>query len=299
MRRAKDTTYIFMKKSTGEKIVHAFMFVLFMAYALTLLVPLFWLLTQCFHANDGSYQSIIMHEGHFAMPKKWHFENYLRAYSLMNYNGYTFFEMTFNTLWYMAIGNTWCLFWSIITAYVFAKYDFAGRKEIRAVLIFTLLVPIAGSSGAMIKIVTEMGIYDKGPLFVIITGIGGFNGSFLIYTAIFKGLAWDYAESVFVDGGGNFTAFVHIMLPMAMPAIFALMVKGMIGQWNEYTQFMYFMPSTPPLAMGLYFVSFTVDRFGKPMYYSSLVIAMIPVLIIYAFMAEKMMKNMQIGGLKG
>lgn len=288
-----------MKKTTGEKIVHAVVFVIFFAYALTLLVPLLWLVTQSFHANDGSYQFVIMEKGQFALPEVWHFENYINAFNLMNYNGYTFFEMILNTLWYMLIANTWCLFWGLITAYVFSKYDFRGKKAFHSLIIFTLLVPIAGSSGAMIRIVTEMGIYDKGPLFVIVTGINGFSGSFLVYYAIFKGLSWDYAESVFVDGGGNFTAFIYIMLPMAMPAISALVVSSMIGQWNEYTQFMYYMPSTPPLAMGLYFISFTVDRFGKPLYYSSLVIAMIPVLIIYAFMAEKMMKNMTIGGLKG
>ena len=84
-----------------------------------------------------------------------------------------------------------------------------------------------------------------------------------------------------------------------MPAISALMVSSLIAYWNEYYQFMIYLPSTPTVATGLYFISFTIDRFGKPLYYAGLIISMIPVLIIYAFMAEKMMTNLSIGGLKG
>ena len=58
-----------MKKTKGEIVIHSIVFVLFLAYALTLLVPLFWLLTQSFHANDGSYQFVILKEGQFALPK--------------------------------------------------------------------------------------------------------------------------------------------------------------------------------------------------------------------------------------
>jgi ABC-type maltose transport system permease subunit len=43
----------------------------------------------------------------------------------------------------------------------------------------------------------------------------------------------------------------------------------------------------------------TVDRVGRPIYYSGLILSMIPVLILYGFMAGKMMKNLSIGGLKG
>jgi len=127
----------------------------------------------------------------------------------------------------------------------------------------------------------------------------------LIFFGIFKGISWDYAEAVFVDGGGNFTAFLRVMLPQAMPAISAMMVSSFIMHWNEYSQFLLYMPSTPPVAAGLYKVkefatrSDPLGRGGKPVYYAGLVMTMIPVLILYGIMAEKMMKNLSIGGLKG
>ncbi len=294
----KNVTFIFMKKTQGEKIIHAFVFLIFFAYSLTILIPLFWLLTQSFH-DKSIYNIIVMKEGSFVIPQQWHFENYIDAFSLMEYNNVNFMGMMVNSLWYILIANTWCLFWPIIVAYMFAKYNFKGKEPFHALIIFTFMVPISGTTGAMIRLIDTFGIYDSGPMFVILTGVNGFTSSFLIYYAIFKGISWDYAESVFIDGGGNFTAFIHVMLPVAVPAIAALMIGSVIGQWNEYMQFMLYMPSTPPVAMGLYFISMTIDRFGKPLYYAGLVISMVPVLILYACMAESMMKNMTIGGLKG
>ena len=296
-KKLKETTFIFMKKTRGEKVVHAIVFVIFFAYSLSLLVPILWLLVQSLH-DAQLYNFTIILEGPAAFPDKLNFINYLNAFTRMNYNNANFLEMIFNSLWYIAICNTWVLFWPVLVGYVFSKYNFKGREAFHALIIFTLIVPVTGTTGATIKLVNELGLYDKGPLLVIATGVGGFSGNFLIYYAIFKGISWDYAESVFVDGGGNMTAFLYIMLPMAMPAISAMMVTGVIGQWNEYMQFMYYMPSTPPVAMGLYGISLSIEN-DKPIYYASLVISMIPVLIIYGFMAESMMKNLTIGGLKG
>ena len=186
-----------------------------------------------------------------------------------------------------------------MVGYIFSKYQFPGRSSLYAVIIFAITVPVIGASGAYYKLIDFFNLYDTGPLFVIITGLGGFESGMLIYYGIFKGISWSYAESVFIDGGGHTRAFFSVMLPQAMPAISAMMVTGVISAWNTYEQFMYYLPSTPPVALGLYYLSERARRVGAPIYYAGLMMSCIPVLIIYALMADKMMKNLTIGGLKG
>ena len=297
-RKAKDTNFIFMKKNTAEKIVHVVVFAVFMLYALSLLYPLLWLVIQSLF-EKGEYQLAQLLDGAFALPKTIHLENYLKAFEVMEVDGKNLIVMFFNSAWFIFIAETWCLFWPIMVGYIFAKYSFKGRSVFYTVIIFTLTLPIMGTTGACYRLVDVLNIYDTGPLFVIITGVGGFSSNFLIYYGIFKGISWDYAEAVFIDGGGNFTAFIRVMLPQAMPAISALMVTSLIAFWNEYYQFLMYMPSTPTVATGLYRVRESVDRIGRPIYYAGLVLSMIPVLILYGFMAGKMMKNLSIGGLKG
>lgn len=297
-KKVNDTNFIFMKKTPGEKVVHAVAFVFLAAWSLSYIIPLLWLVVQSFH-DRNLYNLIRLREGAFAMPDVLQWKNYPDALSMMQYNNVQFVEMLFNSLWYIVIAETWCLFWPVLVGYIFAKYDFKGKGPFYAIIIFSLTIPIAGTTGAFYKLVDVLNLYDTGPIFVIVTGIGGFSSGFLIYYGIFKGISWSYAESVFIDGGGNLTAFLRVMLPQAMPAISAMMVSALIGYWNETYQFMMYLPSTPTVATGLYFISLTIDRFGKPLYYAGLIISMIPVLILYGFMAEKMMKNLSIGGLKG
>ena len=301
MKKVKESNYIFMKKTGGEKVVHSIFFVIFAIYAISLIFPLLWLILQTLFAVEGAfeYETVMARSGAFAFPEALHFENYLRAFNEIDAENVNLIGMFINSVWFIVIAETWCLFWPIMTGYIFSKYNFKGKSTFYALIIFALTIPIMGTTGAMLRLIDNLGIYDTGPLFVIATGINGFTSSFLIYYGIFKGISWDYAEAVFVDGGGNFMAFLKVMLPQAMPAISAMMVSSFIGHWNEYYQFLMYMPSTPPIAAGLYKAKTDIGRIGKPIYYAGLVLTMIPVLVLYGFMAEKMMKNLSIGGLKG
>ncbi len=301
-KKVKDNTFIFMKKSTGEKIVHGITFMIFFLYAITLLFPLIWLAIQSLFSPaeyDLAYQ--FRNQGIFTMPTTWKFSNYITAFENLRDGDWNFIGMMFNSLWYILLAETWCLIWPVMTGYIFAKYDFKGKALFHAVIIFTLTVPVAGTTGAMYKLVGALGIYNKGPLFVIVTGIGGFSSSFLVYYGIFKGISWNYAEAVFIDGGGNNTAFFQVILPQAMPAISAMMVSALITYWNEYYQFLLYLPDWPTVATGLYKVNMQKNSEGSrpPYRFAGQVISIIPVLIIYGIMADRMMKNLSIGGLKG
>ena len=289
---------ILTQRTNIEKVIYAIVFVLFVVYAATLIFPFLWLIINSLEDPIMYNVNVTIH-GAFRLPGKPFFSNYITAFSKMVYNETNFIGMLCNSLWYIGLGSTWCVFWPVLTGYVMAKYSFKGKEVIHTIAIFCLTIPLVGQSGFAYKLYAMMHIYDTGPLFVIITGVNGFSSSYLIYLSIFKNISWSYAESVFVDGGGNATAFFRIMLPQAMPAISAMIVQGAIGLWNEYYSIMMFMPSTTTVAVGLYQVSLNITRFGQPLYYAGLVIATIPLVIVYGLMSGNMMKNLTIGGLKG
>lgn len=297
MKRTKEAS-ILTQRTNVEKIIYAIVFVIFAIYAATLLFPFLWLIINSL-ADPVMYNVNITIYGAFHFPDELVFRNYLDAFEKMVYNETSFFGMLFNSLWYIALGSTWCVFWPVLTGYVMSKYSFKGREVIHAIAILCLTIPLVGQTSFAYKLYAMMGIYDTGPLFVMVTGINGFSSSYLIYCAIFKNISWSYAESVFIDGGGNATAFFRVMLPQAMPAISAMIVNGAIALWNEYYSIMMFLPSTPTVAVGLYQVSLSITRFGQPLYYAGLVIATVPLIIVYGLMSGNMMKNLTIGGLKG
>lgn len=291
---------ILTQRNGGEKVLYAIIAGIFALYALVLLFPFVWLIVQSF-GNPKTYSYDAFEIGKatfFYVPKIWHFENYVMAFQMLSTSdGITFFDMLLNSLWYVGIGVVFSAFWHSLTGYVFAKYEFKGKAFIYSCAIFSMTIPLVGSSAALYRLAVNLRIYDTGPLFLAITCCGGFGGSFLMMYGIFKGLSWTYVEAVYIDGGGDWTAYFKIILPQAMPAIFAIMVNEGIALWNNYTQVLLYMPSTPTLASGLY--QLKTNHIQLPLYYAGLVISMIPVVILYAFMSGSMMKNLSIGGIKG
>lgn len=122
----------------------------------------------------------------------------------------------------------------------------------------------------------------------------------MVIYAFFKNISWEYAEAALIDGAGHFTVFFKIMLPMAVPVVGALALLNGIGAWNAYMDVLLYNPDWPTLASGLYGLSRTLPRLGNtPAYYAALVIALIPILVLFCIFSDKIMKNFSVGGLKG
>lgn len=284
-------------KITGRQIIFGIIYVLFILYAMSMIVPFIILVAQSF--EDKTMYQILLGEP-FQFPKKLIFDNYVFAFQEMQYKDITFFGMIFNSVWYTLIGIAVSAFMNALVGYVVSKYKFKARNIYYGVIIFSMTIPIMGTTGATFKLYSDLNLYDKGPLLQFVANMGAGGMNFLVMYAFFKNVSWEYAEAAFMDGADHFTVFLRIMLPMAKPAMGAIALISGIGLWNEYMNVLMFMPSTPTLASGLYGLSTTLPRLGNtPAYYAALVIALVPILIIFCLFSDKIMQNFSVGGLKG
>lgn len=298
MKTWKKDKSILTKRTGAEKVFFGATFVFFALYAASLTLPFVWLFLKSLEEPGGYLLNRSLY-GAFWITDTFHFKNYITALTEMQDKGVNFLGMIVNSIWYVGIGTVQTIFWHAITAYVISKYTFRGKKFLYNLVIICAIVPLMGTSAATYKLISALNLYDTGPLYLIITSFGGLGGSFLMMVGMFSGISWSYAEAVFIDGGSDNTVFFKIMLPQVMPALAALAINTAIGLWNNYMQPLMYMPSTPMVASGLYRVSLYIHRLGEPIYFSGLILSMLPVLILYAFIAENMMTNLSIGGLKG
>ena len=73
-----------------------------------------------------------------------------------------------------------------------------------------------------------------------------------------------------------------------------------INKWNDYMSPLLYLPKMPTLATGLYRYQIIVERNGNyPVLYAGLFMCLLPILIIFIIFSDKMMNNINIGGLKG
>ena len=268
-------------------------------WSFTLIYPFVWALINTFKTPmqfvDNSFN---------LPPDAWRFDNWEKAFTkllvpLPDGTKAGLLEMIFNSFWYTFIGALLSMLPCVMFSYVVAKYPFKFCKFLYMFSVIIMMIPIYGSMPANVKVFNDWGLTDS-PMFLI-GSMGCIGGStWLIMTSFMESLPWTYAEAVFIDGGGHWTVFLKIMLPMCMPILTALYVMGCIARWNDYmTPYMY-LPSFPTLATGIFRLDSTgYGKANRPVYFASIIISVIPIIAVFILCQDQIMNNVTIGGIKG
>ncbi len=301
MAKVKEKT-ILSKRSGSEKVVFSIAFVFFVLYALTLLVALFFIVTTSLKQKQIFLDDSTLLKDAFKLPAfdKLDFNNYLEVFTELTYKyrrrEIPIYEMLWNSVWYTVASSAFSVIGCAFTGYVLSKYKFVGRNVIYTIIIFTMTIPIFGSTGSTFKLLGKLQMLNS-PLFLL-TAFAGFGFNFMILYATFKGIPWSFAEAVFIDGGGHFTVFFKIMLPQAKASLITLFVIAAVASWNDYTTPLLYLRAYPTLGAGLYKIQ-SENPGDIPLYYAGLVVMLIPSLVVFACCSDMIMHNFTVGGLKG
>lgn len=294
---------VLTKRSKGEKILFGIVFVIFFLYAATLVLPFVFMFISSFK-DSLEYIDDMVAGTSMSLPDKWLYKNYVHAFTEMKIsdslgNDIYLPQMFLNSIVYTALTIFASVTSSALTGYCLAKYRFKLRGLLYGAAIFSMTIPIIGTSGASLKLAHTLGTYNT-IWYTLFPSFAGFGFNFLILYGYFSNLPWNYAEAVFVDGGGHGTVFFKIMLPQAWPALLTLSIMSFISSWNNYLTPLMYMPDYPTLASGIYRIELTFTRGGDyPAYFAGLLVATVPVIVIYACFSDIIMKNFTVGGLKG
>src|SRR6185312_11051264 len=184
---------------------------------------------------------------------------------------------------FLAVVITVCsIFLSGLAGYPFARLKFPGRELLFLLVLGTLMIP------DQLRLI---------PVFVMLTNwhlIGNFSGYILINLVsagnlffmrqYFLTIPKDFEEAAKLDGAGYFKTFWRVMLPLALPAISALVILQFQGTWNDFFwPLILFGQGSPHLytvQLGLAELKFTYSTLW-PQLMAASVIAIIPVLVIF------------------
>ncbi len=287
------------KRSKLAQTAFIIVFIIFCIYAFTLIFPFLWMLMSSLK-DSAMYEIDITIGKPFRWPEILVWSNYAAVFNKLEANGTSYFGMFFNSVWYSVIACTLSVLMPSIVGYCLSKFDFRGRNFLYALAIFSMTIPLMGNMGAAYKLYGQLKLFDN-PLFVVITNLGGLGGmNFMIFYGFFKNISWSYVEAVYIDGGGDYTAFFRIMLPQALPMMITLFIMSFIGTWNDYMTVILYLPSYPTIASGMYTVANTLQRTGQtPVYFAGLIVSMIPVLVLFFIFSDKMLTSVSFGGIKG
>ena len=298
--KAKENS-ILTQRDGVEKIIFGIVFTIISIQCLTILVPLFFMFTNSFKAGMEFTTTNL-----WDFPQTWRWTNWKDAFGYLvvgdsKETEVTFIGMVWNSLWITFARATILSLTPMLVGYVYARYDFYGKKAVMAVHLFTMTLPLFGSGGAYMKFIHDVGLYDS-PLYFIFTSWNGRSPSVFIYSAAFAGLSHAYKEAAELDGASRLRIFVSIEARMIAPIFWTFFINNTFGLWNDYLNILLYNPSFPNLATGLYLFgsrNATGGNMHYPKYWCGLIIGAIPPLVLFGFSSDMIFKNMALGGLKG
>ena len=292
------------KKNYVEKVLRWTLYVVFVAYCLSLLVPLFWML----FTSTKTY--IEYYENTFLWPKKWTFENFPSAMTKIKIDVIKDRKIIRYDIWDMVSTSfVWAFCTSLLStamtacvAYVLAKYKFAGSDFLYMLGIFVMVTPIIGSTPSMMVVRRSLKIYNNMFMTILTQNSTTFSGlNFMILYAAFKSLPSSFSEAAKIDGAGDWAIMLKIMLPMALPTCAVIFVLAFISHWNEYNVFLVWLPAYANLAYGMYKFQNDATTYGATIneVMAGFVIACIPSMTLYLCSQKLITSNLTVGGLKG
>ena len=288
---------IFKEKNdgVGAKIAKTIFFLIFWIYTASLIFITFWTFYNSFKTDLEFYDNMM------AFPTVWRFSNYQEAYEYISYNEVGFLGMFINSIWFAGGSAFLATLMHAITGYIFAKYVFPGQKIAFKIILFSIALPVVGSLPSLYRVIYVLNIQES-PL-ILAMYLGGFGSNFLIMYAFFRSVDRTYMEAAEIDGANRFDIFFRIMLPLAAGPFLSLFLLTLIAQWNNYETPILFLDTMPTLSSGLYqfYEQMTFSESSSPhtVFFAGILIASLPVIIMVAIFGDKMMKNVNMGGIKG
>ena len=219
-----------------------------------------------------------------------------------------------NSLFYTFFGTIFNVAMTIIAAYPLSRQDLVGRRVITFAFIFTML--FSGGLIPTFMVVRDLGLLNTRWAMILPTGIGAFN--LLITITFFRTtIPPELIEAARIDGASDFRTFRSVILPLARPIIAVLALFYAVNtHWNTYFQALIYLKDQDlfPLqivlreiliqnsidASMLIDIEDLVAREGlrELLKYSLIVVASVPVMIIYPFVQRHFVKGMMIGSVK-
>ncbi len=277
-----------LKKTSPVRII---VFLLFAIWGVSYVFGLVWAFVCSLNSHDALMRNS------FSLPKVWNFKNYILAFEAMSVGGATLGAMLFNSLWF-AVGTTFIYTAvSVMAGYALGNFKFHGRNFFVALIVVIMMIPIYGAGSSILVTYIALGMYDS-PL-LLISSATMMTSNTLIIMTFFQTLPKAYEEAAQMDGAGYMCVFLKIHFPMVLPGVGALALLSLISGWNNVDTPLYYLPSYPTLATGLYkYEAISEYTMNKPVYFAGVIMCAIPPIILFSIFREKLMTGVTIGGIK-
>ena len=233
----------------------------------------------------------------WSVPLNPAFGNYVKTWFVSRFG-----EYFLNSLLVVSLSVLALLVVSAPAAYVLSRGKFRGREAISNFIVFGMGVPIPLLFVPLVVLVSALHLVDT------LTGLGviyvSLSVPFTVYVlqGFFSSLPSELESAAVIDGCSDWQIFWHVMLPLARPGLATVAILNFVGLWNEYQLSLVLInsPEKRTLSLGIYSLITSMKYTGGdwPGLFAGVTIVMIPTIILFVFLSERMISGITMGGVK-
>ncbi|KAA8745786.1 MULTISPECIES: carbohydrate ABC transporter permease [Paenibacillus] len=304
----KGNTSRLRNNSTGDRAFDTINIIFMVCLMIVTIYPFVNMIAVSFNnANDA------IRGGIYLWPRVWTLDNYKYIFGESD-----IYHATLISALRTVIGTVVSVFCTAMLAYTVSRQEFVLRKFVTMFFVFTMYF-----SGGLIPgylLIRDLGLIGSFWVYIIPGVIGVFN--MIVIRSFIEGLPEGILESARIDGAGEFTTFIRVVLPLTIPAMATVSLFVAVGQWNSWFDVFLYNSSNKELStlqyelMKILQTSTTSATSSASDAYQSAesnatavtptsiratmtIIASVPILMVYPFLQKYFVQGMTIGGVKG
>lgn len=264
---------------------------IFLITTILVVVPIAWAFISSFKTS-AEYLS-----DPWGLPSSLHWENYVNAFNRANMGAY-FLNTIFTT--FCALALLFCL--AVPAAYALSRFRFRFSATINLAIMGGLFINSTFIVVPLFLLLKDMHLLDNRLALSIVYAATTLPFNIYLLSGFMKGLPRDYEEAACIDGCGYCGTLFRIVVPMSKPGLVTVAMFGFMSYWNEYMLSLTLMttPEKRTLSVGLKNLM-EIQKFATDWgaMFAGLVIVMLPTMLFYALVQDKLIAGISLGGLKG
>lgn len=299
---AKEKSYTVknnkIKVAAGERIFHAFNYILMTAVAVLCLYPMWYVVMASFSEPN----LMIQHSGGLIKPLGFSLSAYKKVFSNPNIiSGYG------NTLFILVTGVALCLAMTSLGAYVLSRKNLYWKKAIMMFIMFTMFF-----SGGMIPFYLNLkSLHMTNSLWGLVVPFMINTYNMIILRTAFQSIPDSLVEAAQIDGASHLKILTSIVLPLSKASLAVMVLYYGVEKWNGWfwasciirdrallpLQVILreiLLSSTQSMQSG----SGDTEAIGMTIRYATIIVATVPILCVYPFIQKYFAKGVMIGAVK-
>ncbi len=256
--------------------------------AFTMVFPFFWQIWLSLMSNAE-----VTDVPPTLIPAQFKWQNYVTVFERI-----PFLNQFWNSVLITVIRTIGQVVLCSLAGYAFARMHFRGRGALLAVVLSILMVPGQIYLLPQYQLIQGMHLLDT-TWGIVLPGIFSAFGTFLM-RQFFVGLPNELEESARLDGANPFQIFYLVMLPLAKPAISAVVITTVLWSWNDllWPLVVTSQDKSMPLSVGIAMFAGR-DTTDYSVMMAAATMAMAPILILFVALQRRVIEGLAHTGLKG